>query len=124
MLALAQGEPWAGWVAVAGLVVPLAAFMGTGYVRERVAIAGEHSRTWSTIEEVFVQPDGKLLLVGTGVLRLLPDGQRDFSFHRDYSFAHGGSLPAPLRSGMDRYRGQCAAMTPSGDLLLAADGWI
>jgi len=56
------------------------------------------------------------------LVRLLPDGQWDHSFHRDYSVARGGSLPDPVRGYWPE--GACAALAPNGDLILAANGWI
>jgi uncharacterized delta-60 repeat protein len=123
LVAHLRHEYCGGRIAAAGIVLPVAILLGWGYVSNRLEIVAEHSRMW-TIEDIFVQPDGKLVLVGSGLVRLLPDGQRDPSFHRDYSFARRSSLPNPIRQGYGWPEGACAAMAPSGDLLLAAKGWI
>jgi hypothetical protein len=124
VLAAVREEYRAVPIVLTGMVLSIGAYVALPYVHERLETASERSRTWSTIEDVFVQPDGRLLLVGTGLLRLFPDGQRDPSFHRDYSFVRRGSLPDPIREGLDRSLGECAAMAPNGDLLLGARGWV
>ena len=129
-------EYWGGRIAAASVALPLAVLfawnsvsdlMGEANTRRlmREQVAADHARVWNRVDEVFVQSDGKLLLIGDGLVRLLPDGQPDPSFHRDYSYARGGSLPGPLRKGFywAPLEG-CAAMAPNGDLILAAKGWI
>jgi len=134
--ALARREYWGARIAAASVALPLAVLLAShsvsGLVDEassrrlmREQAAAERARVWHGVDEVFVQPDGKLLLIGAGLVRLLPDGQPDPSFHRDYSFAGRGSLPGPFRKGL--YWApleSCAAMAPSGDLILASNGWI
>ncbi len=44
------------------------------------------------ILDFVVQPDGKLILVSTGLNRLLPDGAQDNSFHRDDSLTRGPTI--------------------------------
>ena len=124
LLACARREHWGGRISTAGVLLPIAVFSGIAFMKQRQEIAGEHSRMWHSIENIFVQPDGKLLLLGNGLLRLLPDGQPDPSFHRDYSFAHRGSLPGPVPKRLYWPEQGCAAMAPNGDLLLALEGWI
>lgn len=123
LVACVRHEYCGGRIAAAGIVLPVAILLGWSYVSNRLEIAAEHSRMW-TIADIFVQPDGKLLLAGSGLVRLLPDGQRDPSFHRDYSFARRSSLPDPMRQGYGWPKGACAAMAPGGDLILAASGWL
>lgn len=123
LLAYVRHEYRGGRIAAVGIVLPFATVFGWSYISGRQEVAAEHARTWSAIHDIFVQPDGKLLLVGTGLVRLLPDGRLDPSFHRDYSFGRGGGLPDPVHQAFD-WPGACAAMAPNGDLLLAANGWI
>ena len=124
LVAFARCEPRGGRVAVAGVAVCALTHYGLNYAQRRSAVAAEHARTWSAIQDVFAQPDGRILLVGTGLLRLLPDGRQDPSFHRNYSFARGTSLPDPIREGMGDPPAVCAAMAPNGELLLGHKGWI
>ena len=132
LCARARVEHWGGRIAAAGialqvapLIVYAAATAGLGARRAQVVDRHfkemEHPKTWA-IRDVLVQPDGKLVLLGSGLVRLLPDGQRDHSFHRDYAVARGGSLPNAIRGYWPE--GACAAMAPNGDLILAANGWI
>ena len=123
VVAYVRHEYCGGRIAAAGIVLPVAILLGWSYVSNRLELAAEHSRIW-TIQDIFIQPDGKLLLTGSGLVRLLPDGQRDPSFHRDYSFARRSSLPDPIHQGYGWPEGACAAMAPSGDLILAATGWL
>jgi uncharacterized delta-60 repeat protein len=124
VLSLVKGERYGGVIGIAGMFLPMAAMGGLHYVDRLLQVRADRTRTWSTIEEVLVQPDGKLLVVGTGLMRLLPDGQPDPTFHRDYSYARGGSLPDPVRTELDSPGNGCAAMMPDGDVLLANQGWI
>jgi len=53
----------------------------------------ERDRTWGasgSIRNFAIQPDGKIVIVGSGVARLMPDGTLDASFRQD------PARPAPL----------------------------
>ncbi|HMD70994.1 MAG TPA: hypothetical protein VKF41_06595 [Bryobacteraceae bacterium] len=125
-MARVRGEYGGVWIANAGIALPVAVLIGWAVVSAVFDLrrwdAAEHARMWGPIDRVFVQPDGKLVLLGAGLVRLLPDGQPDPSFRRDYSFARGGSLPERFRERSPF--GYCAAMAPNGDLILANNGWI
>lgn len=77
----------------------------------------------STISGLAIQPDGKILLSGTGpsaalVLRLLPDGKLDPSFHS------GGFRP--IGFGQKTSAGGPLAITPDGKLIVTGQvrlGW-
>lgn len=81
------------------------------------------SQTWGEhgVADFAVEPDRKIVILGTGLARLLPDGELDSSFHRDYSMDHGGSLAGPRIAWPQN---SCAETTPTGDLLLAIDGQV
>jgi hypothetical protein len=124
-IAVRRGEYRGGHIAEAGIFVWLVTILVlVGLPRYR-ADQRERSRTWGQdggITDVMVQADGKLVLLGAGMVRLLPDGPQDPAFHRDYSFDRRGSLPRPPR---DYWSGDgCAVTLPNGDLLFAAGGWI
>jgi uncharacterized delta-60 repeat protein len=118
-----RGEYCGFRIAMAGVALPVVVLFCWSPVsdvfREQ---ATEHTRMWGALDYVFVEPDGKLVLIGAGLVRLLPDGQRDAAYHRDYSFGRRGSFPDPIGPhwpGTAR-----AAMAPNGDLILADKGWI
>jgi uncharacterized delta-60 repeat protein len=120
-----RGEYWGGRIAVGGIALWFVTIFGFIALSRYRADEEELARTWGQsgeIGDVIVQRDGKLVLLGAGIVRLLPDGRQDTSFPRDYSFAKGGSLPGPLRDHWPI--GACAATLPNGDLLFAANGWI
>jgi uncharacterized delta-60 repeat protein len=117
-----RGEYCGFRIAMAGVALPVVVLIGWSNLDEHRTEAAEHSSMWGAMDDVFVQPDGKLVLIGAGLVRLLPDGQRDASYHRDYSFARRGSFPDPIRTRWQDTA--CAAMAPNGDLILAYNGWI
>ena len=121
-LAHRRGEYWGGRIAASGIAVWLLTISGLIAVPRYRAEQEERSRTWGAdgaIGDVLIQHDGKIVLLGAGIVRLLPDGDKDPSFRRDYSFSRRGSLPGPLRNYWPD-DGTCAAALPNGDLLLAA----
>jgi hypothetical protein len=96
ILAHFRREYCGGRIAAAGIALPLAFLFTWVYVSwalevrayerayeplRRAQEVAEHSRMWGAISEVFVQPDGKLALIGGGLVRLLPDG-RTAAMHR------------------------------------------
>jgi uncharacterized delta-60 repeat protein len=118
-------EYWGGRIALSGIVLWLLTIFGLSEVPRHRAEAAERSRTWGVsggVVDVVVQADRKLVLLGAGIVRLLPDGAQDFSFHRDYSFKKRGSLPGPLQNQWPNEA--CAVSLSDGDLLLAANGWV
>jgi uncharacterized delta-60 repeat protein len=126
LIAHNRGEYCGFRIAMAGVALPVVVLIGwsavSGALDEYHSEAAEHSSMWGAMHEVFVQPDGKLVLIGAGLVRLLPDGQRDASYHRDYSFARRGSFPDFIRTRWPDIAS--AAMAPNGDLILAYNGWI
>lgn len=118
-------EYWGGRIAFSGIALWLLTISGLIAVPRHRAERAERSRTWGAtggIADVVVQPDRKLVLLGAGIVRLLPDDAQDFSFHRDYSFKKGGSLPGPLQNQWPN--GACVVSLSDRDLLLAANGWV
>jgi hypothetical protein len=91
-----RGEYWGGRIAAGGIALWLLTILGFIALSRYRAGEEELARTWGQdgeIREVIVQGDGKLVLLGAGMVRLLPDGRQDTTFHRDYSFAKGGQPP-------------------------------
>ena len=119
-----RGEYRGGRIAAIGIA--LWAVTGLGqvalprYLAGRGQLSATRGQFQSAVRDVVVQPDGKLVLFGDGVVRLLPDGRRDDSFRGAYSFSRRVSLP-----DADRWpEGVCVATLPGGDIILAAHGSI
>lgn len=114
-----------GRIAGAGILIWLLTISGFVVPPRYRAREQERSRTWGqagSIGDVIVQGDGKIVLLGVGMVRLLPDGQPDPSFHRGYSFKEGGSLPEPTRNYWPT--DGCAISLPNNDLLLGLNGRV
>jgi uncharacterized delta-60 repeat protein len=121
-----RGEYLGGRIAATGIALWTATVLSIYVIGHFQANQKERARVWGKdgheVVDVIVQPDRKLVLLGDGMVRILPDGQQDSSFHRDYSFARRGSLPGPFRSYWTT--ANCAAIAPNGDVILATRGWI
>jgi hypothetical protein len=119
-----RNEYWGGRIALSGIalwLLTIAGFVGLPYYR---AEQREHAKTWGAtggIADAVVQADGKVVLLGPGIVRLLFGGGEDALFHRYYSLGKkdkGGPFPDQW------WTGSCALSLPGGDLLLAAYGRI
>ena len=113
-------EYWGGRIAAASVALPLAVLFAwnsvSGVVGERNTrrlmreqeVADHATVMWNGVDEVFVQPDGKLLLIGDGLVRLLPDGQPDPRATPCRHTEQGRDTDAHIPRNFRRLEGGCA----------------
>jgi uncharacterized delta-60 repeat protein len=109
-------EPTWGLIAMLGIILwPLEIELRSNYYDYRRNHV-EHG-TWGNgaISDFIVQPDGKIVLWGHGLARLLPDGSPAPSFH-------GGSTVSLL--GTRQLPGATTLMQTNGDMIVSSGGRI
>jgi len=104
----------------------IAAFVGNMGVHGLIQDYQEQ-KTWhwsrnGGISDLAVLPDRRIIIVGGGVARLLPDGPADPSFHR--LSPRILQYPPPLGYSQSSVERTCVAVLPNGDMFVAGNSRI
>ena len=88
---------------------------------ERAESIEQMKRTWGatgSIQSMCVQPDGRILVTGAGIARLLPDGEEDTSFRPEKDRGVFRLI------GIEEFGGVGLALLPDARILVAGDKYL
>jgi uncharacterized delta-60 repeat protein len=117
-----RGEPRAARVIVLSILVSvlgIAAYLPFRPDYNAEEEAKERARTWGATGSIcgfVVQPDGRIVIAGAGLARLLPDGARDLTFRPDTDRGLYRRLGVCGEFGRDQL-----AVQPDGKILVAGN---